>query len=178
MRLFSLSACLLLSAFAASCATPRVEVTGRGPTPSFHGPAAYRLAPGDGRTIPGEDAIRALVQTRLEAGGFRLAPAGGKPAYMAEISFTDRPGKVGTYVRVVPSKKGEQPDWLTPPHEKPWWTLGKPGFCTLAIQLFTTNGQGEAYRVLASQKRAKAGCDQTALVEAALADIPLKSPKR
>ena len=177
MRDFPKIASLALIVLLAACASPRVElgvVGGAG----FKGPDSYRLMPGDGRALPGEDDIRAGVQQRLDVAGFRLAPAGSAPTYLVDVTYTDRPGPVGTYAHAVPAKKGEQPDWLTKPRRKPWWIMGKPGFCTLAVQVFDPGGVKEVYRVAASQRRLKTGCNRTALADAALKDIPVRPKTR
>lgn len=167
---------LCLSFVLAGCAGAGIHLESKGGGPELAaGPTfAVDSAAGDPAARP-DPALVAAVTHHLQDHG--MVEANGSGArILVEVTYTDRPVRVGDYIVAGDPKAASQDGgWLTAPTRPGLWTSSHARVCSLAVRLSVPATAQELYRVRAEMRAPRQGCGSVAepLANAALRQIPL-----
>ncbi|WP_312163678.1 hypothetical protein [Phenylobacterium sp.] len=156
----------------AGCVSNRIDVVETGVRPDLAG-RGLALAP----AVDGEPDLARPVGARLEAAGLPVREAPGQ-GYLVEVSYSERPLKVGAYAGPRPAADAEPAAWVAPPQTRRWWWAPqRVRLCTLSARVVDAASGGEAYRVRASARGRQPDCGEagetlSAAVAAKLAATP------
>lgn len=135
----------------AGCVSNKIDVveTGVRPDLAARGLALAPIAEGEpGRTQP--------LTAKLQAAGLPVREAAGQ-GYLVEVSYSERPLKVGAYAGPRPAAD-EPGAWVAAPEKRQWWAPQRAQLCTLTARVVDAASGGEAYRVRASARGRQPDC--------------------
>lgn len=135
----------------AGCVSNKIDVVETGVRPDLAG-RGLAVAPAE----DGEPGLTAPMTAKLQAAGLPVRDAPGK-GYLVEVSYSERPLKVGAYAGPRPAKD-EPGAWVAAPEKRRWWAPGRSQLCTLTARVVDAASGGEAYRVRASAKGRQPDC--------------------
>ena len=132
----------------AGCASNRIDVLESGARPDLR-VRGLALAPDDGAGRP--------VAAKLQAAGVAVRETPGD-GYLVELSYSERPQKVGAYAGPRPAADAAPDAWVAPPEARPWWAPRSRQLCTLTARVVEPASGTEVYRVRASTKGRAPDC--------------------
>ena len=134
----------------AGCVSNKIDVVESGARPDL---AARGLA-----FAPGGEAGRPIAD-KLQAAGLAVREAPGD-GYLVELSYSERPQKVGAYAGPRPASDAAPDEWVAPPQKRPWWAPRSRQLCTLTARVVEAGSGTEAYRVRASTQGRAPDCGE------------------
>lgn len=134
------------------CASKSVELVERGVRPNLAASASVTVA-----ATPDEAAqVGPLIQ-ELRAAGLVAQAQPGAP-YLMEVSYSERPVKVGAYSGPPPAMDAAQSGWIAAPRKPGLLPSLRRQICTMAVRIADVGQSGGAYELRAVKKGRGAGC--------------------
>ncbi|MBP6878755.1 MAG: hypothetical protein KBC34_12080 [Phenylobacterium sp.] len=130
----------VLALLVAGCASNKIDVVESGVRPDLR---ARGLA-----FAPESQGAGPMAKT-LQAEGLAVREAPGE-GYLVELSYSERPQKVGAYAGPRPAADAAPDAWVAAPEKRRWWTPRSRQLCTLTARVLEAASGAEAYRVRAS----------------------------
>ncbi len=136
----------------AGCVSNKIDVVETGARPDLAG-RGLALAP----AVDGEPGLVGPMSAKLQAAGLPVRDAPGQ-GYLVEVSYSERPLKVGAYAGPRPAAAAAPAAWVAPPQKRRWWAPQRAQLCTLTARVVDAASGGEAYRVRASARGRQPDC--------------------
>jgi hypothetical protein len=138
----------------AGCVSTKVDVVETGVRPDLAG-RGLAVAP----VADGEPGLTQPMTAKLQAAGLAVREAPGS-GYLVEVSYSERPLKVGAYAGPRPAADAAPAAWVAPPEKRQWWAPQRAQLCTLTARVVDAASGGEAYRVRASARGREPDCSK------------------
>lgn len=138
------------------CVSSKIDVVESGARPDLRARGVMVAQADKAATEPAPP-----VAAKLQAAGLPMRDAPGD-GYLVELSYSERPSKVGAYAGPEPASGAAREAWVAPPEKPRWWAPGRGQLCTLTARVIDPASGGEAYRVRASVKGRQPDCGEAA----------------